>query len=122
MLDTELQQFHMKRHCWPPICLCCVNLMPPVSNCLCHTASPHDSQPFQAIARLYHILLQDVDSKMQLELDNTVTQCTSDIQAVIDPIAKLTVAEKHRLETALARLDEVKAVLENLEQKAANIE
>ena len=68
------------------------------------------------------MILQDVDNKMQQELDSAVTQCTTDIQSVIDPIQKLTAAEQQRLETALGRLDELKAVLEDLKQKAANVE
>ena len=68
------------------------------------------------------MILQDVDNKMQQELDAAVTQCTTDIQSVIDPIQKLTAAEQQRLETALGRLDELKAVLEDLKQKAANVE
>lgn len=67
-------------------------------------------------------MLQDVDSKMQQELDNSLTQCVTDIQSVIDPIQQLTEAEQSRLETALGRLDELKAVLEDLKQKAANVE
>lgn len=65
---------------------------------------------------------KDVDSKMQQELDNSLMQCVTDIQSVIDPIQQLTAAEQSRLETALGRLDELKAVLEDLKQKAANVE
>ncbi|DBB09704.1 TPA: hypothetical protein ACH3X3_001344 [Trebouxia sp. C0006] len=65
---------------------------------------------------------KDVDSKMQQELDNSLAQCVTDIQSVIDPIQQLTAAEQSRLETALGRLDELKAVLEDLKQKAANVE
>ena len=68
------------------------------------------------------MVLQDVDSKMQQELDNSLTQCVTDIQSVIDPIQQLTAAEQSRLETALGRLDELKALLEDLKQKAANVE
>ena len=67
-------------------------------------------------------MLQDVDSKMQQELDNSLMQCVTDIQSVIDPIQQLTAAEQSRLETALGRLDELKSVLEDLQQKAANVE
>ncbi len=59
---------------------------------------------------------------MQQELDNSLAQCVTDIQSVIDPIQQLTAAEQSRLETALGRLDELKAVLEDLKQKAANVE
>ena len=59
---------------------------------------------------------------MQQELDNSLAQCVTDIQSVIDAIQQLTAAEQSRLETALGRLDELKAVLEDLKQKAANVE
>jgi len=67
-------------------------------------------------------VLQDVDSKMQQELDNSLRQCVTDIQSVIEPIQQLTAAEQSRLETALGRLDELKAILDDLKQKAANVE
>ena len=67
-------------------------------------------------------LLQDVDGKMQLELDSNVAQCVTDVQSVIAPIQQLTAAEQQRLETALSRLEELRAVLEDLKQKAANVE
>lgn len=67
-------------------------------------------------------MLQDVDSKMQQELDNSLRQCVTDIQSVIEPIQQLTAAEQSRLETALGRLDELKAILDDLKQKAANVE
>ena len=66
--------------------------------------------------------MQDVDSKMQQELDNNLVQCLTDIESVIAPIQQLTAAEQQRLETALSRLDELRAVLEDLKQKAANVE
>ena len=66
--------------------------------------------------------LQDVDGKMQQELDNDVSQCITDIQSVIAPIQQLTAAEQQRLETALSRLAEVRAMIEDLKQKAANVE
>lgn len=66
--------------------------------------------------------MQDVDSKMQQELDTNLTQCVTDIQSVIEPVQQLTAAEQSRLETALGRLDELRAVLEDLKQKAANVE
>ena len=69
----------------------------------------------------YHVV-QDVDSKMQQELDTNLTQCVTDIQSVIEPVQQLTAAEQSRLETALGRLDELRAVLEDLKQKAANVE
>ena len=59
---------------------------------------------------------------MQQELDNSLAQCVTDIQSVINAIQQLTAAEQSRLETALGRLDELKAVLEDLKQKAANVE
>ena len=59
---------------------------------------------------------------MQQELDTNLTQCVTDIQSVIEPVQQLTAAEQSRLETALGRLDELRAVLEDLKQKAANVE
>ena len=59
---------------------------------------------------------------MQQELDNNVSQCMTDIETVIAPIQQLTAAEQQRLETALSRLEEIRAVLEGLKQQAANVE
>ena len=86
---------------------------------LCCTAAVH---AWLAAWKQCWLVLQDVDSKMQQELDNSLMQCVTDIQSVIDPIQQLTAAEQSRLETALGRLDELKAVLEDLKQKAANVE
>ncbi len=66
--------------------------------------------------------MQDVDTKMQQELDDNVSQCLIDIESVIAPIQQLTAAEQQRLETALSRVEELRAVLEDLKQKAANVE
>lgn len=68
------------------------------------------------------MVLQDVDGKMQQELDSNVSQCMTDITSVIAPIQQLTAAEQQRLETALSRLAEVRAMIEDLKQKAANVE
>ena len=65
---------------------------------------------------------QDVDNKMQQELDTNVSQCVSDIQSAMEPIQKLTAAEQQRLETALSRLQELQSMLEDLKQRAANVE
>lgn len=67
-------------------------------------------------------ILQDVDGKMQQELDSNVSQCMLDIQSVIAPIQQLTAAEQQRLETALSRLEELRLGIEDLKQKAANVE
>lgn len=68
------------------------------------------------------VVMQDVDTKMQQELDDNVSQCLIDIESVIAPIQQLTAAEQQRLETALSRVEELRAVLEDLKQKAANVE
>lgn len=68
------------------------------------------------------MVMQDVDGKMQQELDNNVSQCMLDIQSVIAPIQQLTAAEQQRLETALSRLEELRLGIEDLKQKAANVE
>ncbi|KAL3157911.1 hypothetical protein ABBQ32_012318 [Trebouxia sp. C0010 RCD-2024] len=65
---------------------------------------------------------KDVDGKMQQELDINVSQCMLDIQSVIAPIQQLTAAEQQRLETALSRLEELRLGIEDLKQKAANVE
>ena len=67
-------------------------------------------------------VIQDVDSKMQQELDSNVGQCLTDIQTVMSPIEQLTAAEQQRLESALARLGELQAVLDDLKQPAASVE
>ena len=75
-----------------------------------------------ACCNVWAALSQDVDGKMQQELDSNVSQCMLDIQSVIAPIQQLTAAEQQRLETALSRLEGLRLSIENLKQRAANVE
>lgn len=67
-------------------------------------------------------MLQDVDAKVQQELDAGVAQCLLDIQDTMSPVEKLTTTALERLNDALERLESLRSNLEDLKQQAANVE
>ena len=66
--------------------------------------------------------LQDVDSKVQQELDTGLAQCLTDIQEAVAPVEKLASTALVKLNDAVERLEALRSTLEDLKQKAANVE
>lgn len=68
------------------------------------------------------LLLQDVDGKVQQELEAGLAQCLADVQDSLSPVEKLAAAELSRLNKAIQQSDDLRLSLEDLKQKAANVE
>lgn len=68
------------------------------------------------------VLLQDVDARVQQELDSGVAQCLEDIQVALSPVETLATSALEGLNDALERLQGLRSDLEELKQQAANVE
>ena len=66
--------------------------------------------------------VQDVDSKLQAQLDAALEQCASEIDAFMAPVVAMTQAQVDRLASHLDRLQQLSSRLEQLSMQAANVE
>ena len=66
--------------------------------------------------------LQDVDGKLQAQLEAALEQCASEVGTFMAPVMAMTQAQVDRLGGDLERVQQLSARLEDLSLQAANIE
>ena len=67
-------------------------------------------------------VVQDVESKLELELTAGLDECISAVSNLMRPLEAATAAEVARLEDALSRCALLATELETLQQRAAAVE
>ena len=76
----------------------------------------------QMCSQLHRHMLQEVESKLNAELEAGLESCVSETNSFIKPLEKATAAVVQRLKDAERRRADLAEELEGLKQRAASVE